>query len=40
MNKEIYEALGFTTLLVASSLPLAFLGMQLLNLFFGMIAVE
>ncbi len=39
MKKEIYQAVGFTTLLIASSLPLSFFGMQLLNLFFSMIPV-
>lgn len=38
MKKELRQALGFTTLLVTASWPLAFLGMHLLNLFFGMIA--
>jgi hypothetical protein len=37
MKKELYQAVGFTTLLVAMSFPLALLGMKLLNLFFSMI---
>jgi hypothetical protein len=39
MKKEMYQAVGFTALLVASSLPLSFVAMQALNLVFGMIAV-
>jgi hypothetical protein len=34
-KKEIYQALGLTALLVLSSLPLAILGMQALNLVLG-----
>lgn len=38
-KKDLYQAVGFTTLLVASSLPLAMVGMQLLNYVLGKIAL-
>jgi hypothetical protein len=38
-KKDIYQAVGFTLLLVALSLPLSILGMQLLNFVLGKIQV-
>jgi hypothetical protein len=38
-NKEIYQAIGFTVLLVSSSIPLAFLSMRVLNFVLGKVAV-
>ena len=37
MKKEFYLALGFTVLLVVSSIPLAVLGVQVLNFVFSKI---
>jgi hypothetical protein len=38
-KNDLYKALGYTTLFVASSIPLGILGIQLLNLVFGAIKV-
>jgi len=39
MKKDIYQAVGFTMLLVASSFPLSILGMQLLNFILSRVVV-
>ena len=36
-KNDLYKALGYTALLVASSIPLAILGIQLLNFVLGSI---
>ena len=38
-KKDILKAVGYTTLLVASAIPLSFLSMQLLNFVLGNIKV-
>jgi hypothetical protein len=38
-NKELYQALGFTALLLASALPLGLLSMRVLNYLLGGIGV-
>lgn len=38
-KKNLYQAIGYTTLLVLSSFPLAILSMQMLNLVLGKIPV-
>jgi hypothetical protein len=38
-KKDIYKAVGYTALLVASAIPLSILGMQMLNFIFGNIKV-
>jgi hypothetical protein len=38
-KKDIYQAVGFTFLLMALALPLSILGMQLLNFVLGKIQI-
>ena len=38
-KKDIYEAVGYTALLVASAIPISILGMQMLNFILGHIKV-
>jgi hypothetical protein len=38
-KKDVYQALGYTALLVASATPLSILGMQMLNFVLGHIKV-
>jgi len=38
-KKDIYKAVGYTTLLVVTSIPVSVLGIQLLNLVLGHIKV-
>ena len=38
-KKDIYKAVGYTALLVASAIPLSILGMQLLNFVLGNVKV-
>jgi len=39
-KKDIYKAVGYTALLVASAIPLSILGMQLLNFVLGNVKVS
>ena len=38
-KKDIYKAVGYTALLVASAIPLSILGIQMLNFVLGHIKV-
>jgi hypothetical protein len=38
-KKDIYKAIGYTTLLMASAIPLSIVGMQMLNFVLGNIKV-
>jgi hypothetical protein len=38
-KKDIYKAIGYTALLVASAIPLSILGMQMINFALGNIKV-
>jgi hypothetical protein len=38
-KKDIYQAVGYTMLLLALSFPLAILGMQILNFILGKIQI-
>jgi hypothetical protein len=38
-KKDIYKAVGYIALLVASVIPLSFLGMQMLNFVLGNVKV-
>jgi hypothetical protein len=38
-KKDIYKAVGYTALLVASAIPLSIIGMQVLNFVLGNIKV-
>ena len=38
-KKDIYKAVGFAALLVASAIPLSILGMQVLNFVLGHIKI-
>ena len=38
-KKDIYKAIGYTVLLVASAIPLSIIGMQMLNFVLGHIKV-
>ena len=38
-KKDIYKAIGFTTLLAALAIPLSILGMQMLNFVLGHIKI-
>jgi len=38
-KKDIYKAVGYTALLVASAIPIAILGMQMLNFILGNVKV-
>ena len=38
-KKDIYKAVGYTSLLVASAIPLSILGMRILNFILGNIKI-
>ena len=38
-KKEIYKAVGYTALLVASAIPLSILGMEIINFILGNIKI-
>ncbi len=38
-NKNIYKAVGYTALLVASAIPISILGIQMLNFVLGNVKV-
>ena len=39
LKNDVYKAIGYTTLLVASAIPFSILGMQMLNFVLGHIKV-